>query len=159
MNLKAFHIVFVSASSLLAFMFGGWSLRNFASEDSTGYLVLGILSFLFGVGMIAYGVWFWRKIRTPEEERRRRPKLVHSVNAVTLYLLFALANEPAALACSVCYGEAEGAMIHAARLGVWVLYGMVLMLQASFIAFFVYLARRAKRLRTEEIPPWWSTIG
>lgn len=154
MNLKAFHIVFVTASSLLAFLFGGWSLRLSSTQDSLGYLTLGVLSFLFGAVMIVYGFWFWRKIKTPEEERRRRRKLFQSVPVLALALLF---SDTAALACSVCYGEAEGPMLDAARMGVWLLYGMVLVLQASFITFFVYLARRAKQTRREEIPPWWTT--
>ncbi len=51
-----------------------------------------------------------------------------------------------ALACSSCYGQAEGPMINAARLGSLLLLGVVLCLQVAFAAFFLYLRRRAARL-------------
>lgn len=68
------------------------------------------------------------------------------------------ASEPAAWACSVCYGAAEGTMIDAARAGVWFLLAAVFVLQGAFVLFFLYLRRRARRLRTDPVPPWWSTV-
>lgn len=64
MSLKAFHIVFVVASTLLAFGFAAWSLRQFFSgSGSRGDLVLGIASGLVGIVLIVYGRYVLRKLR------------------------------------------------------------------------------------------------
>lgn len=141
MNLKAVHIVFITCASLLSFVFGGWSL----ARGGATYLTLGFASGALGVALVVYGVWFWRKITTPEEERERRRKLFRSV-ALAATALF-LPVHRAAWACSVCYGDAEGPLIDAARLGVFFLLGVVLLVQGSFAGFFVYLWRRARRHR------------
>lgn len=140
MNLKAVHIVFITCASLLSFVFGGWSLARGAT-----YWTLGVLSGILGIALVVYGFWFWRKITTPEEERERRRKLFRSI-ALAAAALF-LPVHRAVWACSVCYGEAEGPLIDAARLGVFFLLGVVLLVQGSFAGFFVYLWRRARRHR------------
>ena len=40
-------------------------------------------------------------------------------------------------------------MIDAARAGVWFLLAAVFVLQGAFVLFFLYLRRRARRLRTD----------
>lgn len=141
MNLKAVHIVFVTCASLLAFGFGGWCL----ARDETTYTILGGLSLVMGMTLVVYGFWFWRKITTTEEERRRRRKLIRG--AAFAAVTFLLPLQRAVLACSVCYGEAEGPMIDAARMGVYLLFGLILLIQGSFAGFFIYLWRRARRHR------------
>jgi hypothetical protein len=44
-------------------------------------------------------------------------------------------------------------MIDAARLGVWLLFGLVLVLQAAFVAFFLCLRRRALRYQAKHPLP------
>ena len=61
-----------------------------------------------------------------------------------------------ALACSTCFGEAEGPMIDAARMGTWLLLGVVLCVQVAFAAFFVDLHRRAARLGRNASEVQWS---
>ena len=151
MSLRAFHLLFVAAATLLAFVFGGWCLR--ASSATPGYLWLGIGSFILGVGLIVYGAWFRRKIRTAEQERERRRRNLHGVPAVVLVSIF---GTRAAEACSVCYGQAEGPMIDAAKLGVWLLFGLVLAIQLAFLTFFLYLYRRAKRYRAKHPEVRWA---
>jgi hypothetical protein len=64
MSLKAFHVIFISAASALAFGCGVWELRNYWSPDGrTGDLVIGIGSVLAGVGLIAYERYFLKKTR------------------------------------------------------------------------------------------------
>ncbi len=148
MSLKAFHIVFVTASSLLSFLFGGWALNNGRTTDSLGYTVFGLAGIAFGIGMIVYGVWFWRKITTPEEDERRRRKLIRRVRSVPLVLLTLgiwLVGDSPAHACSVCFGEASGPMIDGARMGVYALFSLVLLMQIGFASFFIVLWRRGKR--------------
>lgn len=57
----------------------------------------------------------------------------------------------AALACSVCYGSSKGSMIDAARLGVWLLLGVTVVIQGGFAAFFFYLRRRARQAAAAEV--------
>ena len=147
MSLKAFHIVFVSLSSLLAFGFAGWAFHYSSTHEESSYLALALLSLVVGLALIAYGFWFWRKITTQDEERQRRRKKIHPVPVV---LALWLASDRVASACSVCYGDAEGPMIDAARMGVYLMFGLVLLMQIAFGSFFVILWRRARRHRQPE---------
>lgn len=63
MSLKAFHIVFISASTLLAFGFGGWMLNAYADSGQISDLVFGIGSTVAGVGLIIYGRYFLKKLK------------------------------------------------------------------------------------------------
>ena len=47
-------------------------------------------------------------------------------------------------ACSTCFGAAEGPMIDGARMGVWALFSLTLMVQGAFVWFFVTLYRRSR---------------
>lgn len=63
MSLKAFHILFVTASVLLAVGFGVWSVLFYRAEGGVGYLGMGVLSFVLGGALVAYGVAFVRKLK------------------------------------------------------------------------------------------------
>ena len=63
MSLKAFHIVFVTCSVLVAFFFGAWLLHQHALTGNRGDLFWGIFSILCGLGMIAYGRAVLRKLK------------------------------------------------------------------------------------------------
>jgi hypothetical protein len=64
MSLKAFHIVFVIASVLLALGFGLWALIESAQPDrGAGMIVMGVAALVVAAGMIVYGVWFLRKLK------------------------------------------------------------------------------------------------
>ena len=49
------------------------------------------------------------------------------------------------LLCPVCFGQAEGPGIDAARLGAMALIGVVFAVQAGFVAFFLHLRKQAQR--------------
>jgi len=67
MSLKAFHLVFITASSALAFGFGVWELRSYWSPTGRlGDLLLGLGSLLAGVGLIIYERYFLRKLKDVE---------------------------------------------------------------------------------------------
>jgi hypothetical protein len=64
MSLKAFHVIFITASSALAFGFGIWEFKNFFSADGrTLDLVFGIGAVLAGVGLILYERYFLKKLK------------------------------------------------------------------------------------------------
>ena len=64
MSLKAFHIIFIVSSTLLAFGFGGWALYQFFSVGhATVDLVMGVASVLAGIGLLWYGKYFLKKLK------------------------------------------------------------------------------------------------
>lgn len=63
MSLKAFHILFIALSTMLAVGFGVWSVRMYAAAQGGGYMVMGVLSFACAVALLVYGYKFWQKLR------------------------------------------------------------------------------------------------
>jgi hypothetical protein len=64
MSLKAFHLVFITASTALALGCGVWGLKDFFSEGgSAGDLVFGLGSLAAGVGLVFYERYFLRKLK------------------------------------------------------------------------------------------------
>ncbi len=63
MSLKAFHIVFVAASTLLAFGFGGWELKNYFANGEKQALLLGAFSILSGIALLWYGKVVLKKLK------------------------------------------------------------------------------------------------
>ncbi len=63
MSLKAFHIVFVVFSTLLALGVGSWCVWVDLVEGAPVYLAGAIASFVSAVALVVYGVWFYRKTK------------------------------------------------------------------------------------------------
>jgi len=64
MSLKAIHIIFVIASSLMTLFFGVWAFREyFAPHGSPIHLVYGLGSIVGLVALLAYGRYFLRKLK------------------------------------------------------------------------------------------------
>jgi len=63
MSLKAFHILFITVSTLMCFGVAGWSLRQFALFGGAGWLAFGIGAALCGAGLLIYGRYFLKKLK------------------------------------------------------------------------------------------------
>jgi hypothetical protein len=63
MSLKAFHIVFIALSILLAVGFGIWVLISDSGMGSIADLAAALLSFAVAGALILYGVRFLRKFK------------------------------------------------------------------------------------------------
>ena len=63
MSLKAFHIVFIAASIVLALGFAAWSLSNYFKDRRTLDLVFGLLSLAAGISLVIYGKYVLRKLK------------------------------------------------------------------------------------------------
>ncbi len=64
MSLKAFHIIFITASILLALGFGGWCLSNFLSSEGTRRdLAAAVASAVAAVALFVYGRYFLKKLK------------------------------------------------------------------------------------------------
>jgi len=62
------------------------------------------------------------------------------------------------LACPVCFGAEETAMVDGAKLGVLVMLAITLAVQGGFVGFFLYLRKRAKRIADIELDSEWSDL-
>lgn len=62
------------------------------------------------------------------------------------------------LACPVCFGAEETSMIDGAKLGVLVMLAILFAVQGGFVAFFLYLRKRAKRIADAELDTEWSEL-
>ena len=63
MSLKAFHIVFIIFSTLLALRTGVWCLWVNLIAGAPIYGVGAIASFVVAIVLMVYGVWFYRKMK------------------------------------------------------------------------------------------------
>jgi hypothetical protein len=64
------------------------------------------------------------------------------------------------LACTVCFvaGADETSMIDGTRLGILALLLITLAVQGGFLAFFLYLRRRAKRIADLDLDIEWAKL-
>jgi len=63
MSLRAFHMLFIALSVVLAAFFAAWAFGQYQAEHVMGYMVTGLASLAAGVGLAVYGAAFQRKTR------------------------------------------------------------------------------------------------
>jgi hypothetical protein len=63
MSLKAFHIVFIIFSVLLALGTGMWCVWVNLVEGAPVFLAGAIAAFAVAIALIVYGIWFYRKMK------------------------------------------------------------------------------------------------
>jgi hypothetical protein len=63
MSLKAFHLVFIIASIVLAFGFGVWLAERYFAAGGVWNLIFALASFAAGVGLIFYERYFLKKTK------------------------------------------------------------------------------------------------
>ncbi len=89
---------------------------------------------------------------------RRAGRRAGGVFAALAAVVLWLADAPLAMACPMCFGQADGPMADATRLGLWLLLGVTACLQGAFVAFFLYLRRQARQAADREFDQEWSTL-
>jgi hypothetical protein len=67
-------------------------------------------------------------------------------------------SSSSAFACPVCFGAEESSLIDGAKLGILVLLVITLVVQGAFVAFFLYLRQRAKRIADIDLDTEWSEL-
>jgi hypothetical protein len=77
---------------------------------------------------------------------------------ITTAAAVVLAGSSSVLACPVCFGADETALVDGTKLGVLLLLAITLVVQGSFVGFFLYLRRRAKRAADVELDTEWSEL-
>ena len=63
MSLKAFHVLFITASVTLSFWFGWYELDRYAGTKVATDMWFGVGSCVMGVVLIAYGLYFLKKLK------------------------------------------------------------------------------------------------
>ena len=63
MSLKAFHIVFIFFSTVLALGTGVWCLWVNFVEGAAIYVAGAAASFIAAITLMVYGFWFYRKMK------------------------------------------------------------------------------------------------
>ncbi|MBC8095593.1 MAG: hypothetical protein H7Y43_07260 [Akkermansiaceae bacterium] len=63
MSLKAFHLVFVTALSSLAFGCSAWKFKAYADAHLNSDLLWAIAGLLGGIAVLAYGKYFLKKLK------------------------------------------------------------------------------------------------
>ncbi len=64
MSLKAFHVIFITVSSLMLFGFGAWMLRAYRGpEGAPSDLVWAVVGLVAGVGLLVYEGFFLKKLK------------------------------------------------------------------------------------------------
>jgi len=86
----------------------------------------------------------------------RSPAVHRLTAACTVALVIGAGSR--VLACPVCFGAEEGSMLEGTQLGIMVLLGITLAVQAAFAGFFFYLRARAKRMADVELDTEWSKL-
>jgi hypothetical protein len=62
------------------------------------------------------------------------------------------------LACPLCFGAEETPLIDGAKLGVVVMLGVLFVVQGAFVAFFLYLRKRARENADIELDMEWLEL-
>ncbi|MHC5108389.1 MAG: hypothetical protein ACYTHJ_00755 [Planctomycetota bacterium] len=62
MSIRAFHLAFIVIVMVAADLFGLWAIDRYQTTQEGLLVVLAVLAFTAGLAMIAYAVWFVRKL-------------------------------------------------------------------------------------------------
>jgi hypothetical protein len=63
MSLRAFHLLFIALSVMLAAFFAAWATGQYRELHEAGYAATGVVSLLAAVALAVYGAAFQRKTR------------------------------------------------------------------------------------------------
>jgi len=80
------------------------------------------------------------------------PRILATAAAVVL------GGRASVFACPVCFGAAETSIIEGTRLGILALLVVLLAVQGAFVAFFLYLRQRAKRIADSDLDTEWLEL-
>jgi len=78
--------------------------------------------------------------------------------AVTTAVAVIIGGSSNVFACPICFGAEETSMIDGTKLGILVLLAVTLAVQGAFVAFFLYLRNRARRIADIELDTEWSEL-
>lgn len=133
MSLKAFHIVFITASTLLSLVLALWGFHEYREAPGAWNLVIGIAGAAGLVLLIPYFRWFQKKMSGLS-------------SAVLAAFLGSAVHARAAHACAVCFGDPNSLMSQGIKSGVLVLIGVVGLILGTILGVTFTWVRRARKL-------------
>jgi hypothetical protein len=63
MSLKAVHVAFIALATALACWFAVWAFEGYSAGSGGGYLALAGGAAVLAVALVAYGMWFLKKMK------------------------------------------------------------------------------------------------
>jgi predicted Kef-type K+ transport protein len=63
MSLRAFHLLFIALSVVLAAFVAAWAASQYRLAHDIGYALTGVLAVAFAAGLAVYGAKFQQKTR------------------------------------------------------------------------------------------------
>jgi hypothetical protein len=63
MSLRAFHLLFIALSVVLAAFFAAWAVGQYRAVEEAGYAVVAVASIAAAIGLGFYAAVFQRKTR------------------------------------------------------------------------------------------------
>ena len=79
-------------------------------------------------------------------------------SSVWLTTAVVIGGSSSVLACPMCFGAEETSMVDGTRLGILLMLGITFAVQGGFVAFFLYLRKRAKQIAELELDDEWSEL-
>ena len=73
-------------------------------------------------------------------------------------IAMAVASGTSVFACPMCFGAEETSMIDGTQLGILAMIAVTIVVQGGFVAFFLYLRKRAKRIADVELDTEWLEL-
>ena len=64
MSLRAFHLLFIALSVVLAAFFAAWAFGEYRSQQDLSYAATAVASLGAGIGLAVYGAAFQRKTKS-----------------------------------------------------------------------------------------------
>jgi hypothetical protein len=77
---------------------------------------------------------------------------------LTWAALLVIGSSSPIFACPMCFNAEETSMIDGTKLGVFVMLGILLVVQGAFVAFFLYLRKHAKENADIELDMEWLEL-
>ena len=97
-------------------------------------------------------------MKAPRALRNVGSALRFGITALTTAAAVVVGGGTSLLACPLCFGAEETPLIDGAKLGVLVMLGVLFAVQGAFVAFFLYLRKRAKQNADVELDMEWSEL-
>jgi hypothetical protein len=89
---------------------------------------------------------------------RLRSYAASASRALATLAIVVIGSGSSVFACPVCFGAEETSLVDGTKLGVFVMLAILLAVQGGFVAFFLYLRKRAKRFADIELDTEWSDL-
>ncbi len=136
MSLKAFHIFFISISTLLGVVLIVWGFGEYLRQRSVTGLSTGITGLVIFILLVPYLKWFQQKMR------RILPILLFAIVSV-------FSNASPLWGCPVCYGDPSSPLTRSVKGGILFLAVVIIGLLAAILGIALSWAKKARLIERQ----------